>query len=179
MYDHDSKPAVRLGDSRTYQDLIGDFLLFKIDEYAKKGRGHGHFLMSCIENDLNGATSWADGENIDKIAAIAKYLYNQCPAPCWGSKEKVDHWMGSRGMEGFQGGVLCPENINLTASELDAENMQACGCVGKGWDIVTSAEHGAQIQRCDDCSPHSHDDDVWERAIKEIYDALELAKRHG
>lgn len=63
-----------------------------IDRYVKDGCPTGRFLQFVLENDLTNSFGYADEESRDNIHDIVKYLYNQVPGTCWGSKEKVKNW---------------------------------------------------------------------------------------
>ena len=53
----------------------------------------GGFLYSVISNDLYGACSKADDINRDILFIYMSFFYNECPSGCWGSPEKVRHWL--------------------------------------------------------------------------------------
>ncbi|KKN81346.1 hypothetical protein LCGC14_0319590 [marine sediment metagenome] len=67
-----------------------------LDNYAKKRWPTGQFLSAVLSNDLKGATGHADADNIRVLPAIVSYIYNDLPAPCWGSKEEVVAWLAAR-----------------------------------------------------------------------------------
>lgn len=60
-----------------------------IDERIKPGQ----FLTAGICNDLSDAIGQADDENLDNLPAYVAYFYNETPAPCWGSKKKMEEWL--------------------------------------------------------------------------------------
>lgn len=60
-----------------------------LEEYARTGCDVGGFLTACLENDLCKAVGKADGQNIDRLAAICCFLYNELPNGCWGSPAAV------------------------------------------------------------------------------------------
>lgn len=68
-----------------------------VDRYAREKIPVGDFLTAVICNNLEGACSRADDRNIHMIPVYVAYLYNETPAACWGSKEKMDAWLASRG----------------------------------------------------------------------------------
>ena len=63
-----------------------------IDRYVNEGIIPGEFLQAIICNDLKEAFGRADDENFYNVAAYVNYFYNNCPAVCWGSKEKMEAW---------------------------------------------------------------------------------------
>lgn len=52
----------------------------------------GDFLTKVLENDLKLAVGYADDENKRNLPAYVRWLYNEAPADCWGSPEKVSDW---------------------------------------------------------------------------------------
>ena len=56
----------------------------------------GDFLQAVICNDLKEAVGRADEENMDNLPAYAAYFYNEAPATCWGSPEKMKAWIESK-----------------------------------------------------------------------------------
>ena len=71
-------------------------IIDSIDRYVLAGIPTGDFLLACIENDLHGAVSHADEENLPAIPAIMAYLYNECPSGCWGAKGAMKAWVERR-----------------------------------------------------------------------------------
>lgn len=63
-----------------------------IDRWATTGRRAGGFVMAVLCNDLVGAVRRADEFNILALRSTVAYVYHKCPAPCWGSPEKVEAW---------------------------------------------------------------------------------------
>lgn len=61
--------------------------------YALDGRETGGFLRACLENDLMEAVCRADENNLADIADIARFIYNELPAPCHGSPGHVQRWL--------------------------------------------------------------------------------------
>lgn len=53
----------------------------------------GGFLHAVLENDLQGACNSADPVNQKYIYEIVRYLWNNAPARCWGSKTRVNQWL--------------------------------------------------------------------------------------
>jgi len=64
-----------------------------INAYVTTGRPTGGFLEAVINNDLREAIVRADHINIRIIPAIVGYLYNECPAGCWGFSGAFDKWV--------------------------------------------------------------------------------------
>ena len=62
-------------------------------EYVEHGYLSGSFLTAVLENNLVEALGQADGINREMIFQWGLWLYSNCPAPAWGSKEKVAAWI--------------------------------------------------------------------------------------
>lgn len=60
-----------------------------LERWVKHGIIPGDFLTAVIENDLMKAMGRADSYNRATIFQICSYLYNEAPATCYGSPEKV------------------------------------------------------------------------------------------
>jgi len=58
------------------------------------GIAPGSFLKSVITNDLRGAFSNADIDNMHNLFAVVSFMYNKAPAGCWGSEERMQKWEG-------------------------------------------------------------------------------------
>ena len=56
----------------------------------------GDFLEAVLENDLKESFERADDDNIRSMFEIVQFIYNEIPARCWGSPEKVKEWLGGR-----------------------------------------------------------------------------------
>jgi hypothetical protein len=65
-----------------------------IDNYVENGDDPGHFLGSCLANDLQGAYGHADSWGLTLIPVIVKYIYNRIPQVCWGDWDTVKNWQG-------------------------------------------------------------------------------------
>lgn len=74
---------------------IPDSTLDALYRYIDNKIQPGHFLTAVICNDLVNAVSHADSKNYPELRNIVQYLYNHCPATCWGSDEKMQEWLKS------------------------------------------------------------------------------------
>lgn len=75
---------------------ISSFIKRRIDAYVEDGTPPGGFLTAVLSNDLFGAIGRADPDSMMDLKNIIGYIYNDCPGNCWGSKEKVRDYKGSR-----------------------------------------------------------------------------------
>lgn len=64
-----------------------------IDAYVKDGRPLGDFLTAVMANDLMGAYSRADENNVRAMYDIVRYVYNSTPMGCHGSQKIVAEWI--------------------------------------------------------------------------------------
>jgi hypothetical protein len=56
----------------------------------------GGFLCAVLEGDLFGAYGRADQLTLEGMQALVMFVYNQLPAGCWGSKDKMKAWHAER-----------------------------------------------------------------------------------
>lgn len=80
MYKHEKYPEI---PKRTLNAL---------DDWAQEGVPPGDFGVAVLTNDFAEAVARADSENQEHLVEIAKYVYNELPLGCWGSKEQVQNW---------------------------------------------------------------------------------------
>lgn len=71
------------------------------ERYIKRGIPTGDFLRSVLTNDLVGAFSRADSENLRDLKEIVEYLYLHVPSGAWRTEAKVDDWIDKGGLEGL------------------------------------------------------------------------------
>jgi hypothetical protein len=65
-----------------------------LDHWIAEACPPGGFLNAVLCNDLSDAIGRGDEFAIDNLPHIVSYLYNDCPASCWGSPAKVKAWRG-------------------------------------------------------------------------------------
>ena len=80
---------------------IPERMVASILRYVESGIRPGSFLRAVICNNLKGAVGQADNENLKNLPAFINYFYNQAPASCWGSYEKMIAWEGHGGANGL------------------------------------------------------------------------------
>jgi len=78
---------------------IPDHLREALDAYAERGRPVGGFLTAVLEDSLSRAISCADEISLAALVDIVKYVYNELPSGCWGSRDKVDAWYKQKDRE--------------------------------------------------------------------------------
>lgn len=81
---------------RYYDFYIPERMMDHIEAYIMEGTPVGGFLSAVICNDLSNAVGRADDENLRNLPAFVGYFYNKAPSECWGSKEKMQAWIGSK-----------------------------------------------------------------------------------
>ena len=79
---------------------VGEFyiprrMMYSLRAYIERGVPLGDFLRAVVSNDLKGAVLRADDVNIRNLPAYVYYLYNEAPAICWGSADKVEKWLNA------------------------------------------------------------------------------------
>ena len=75
------------------QFTIRPDMLGAIRRYIDQRIPPGDFLSAIIDNDLKGAVSRADDENMANLPAFVAYFYHEAPMLCWGSPEKRQAWL--------------------------------------------------------------------------------------
>ena len=68
--------------------------------YIERGIEGGGFLTAVLCNDLMGALGKADSINRHALFDYGNFLYNEAPASCYGSPEKVAAWVARGGLQG-------------------------------------------------------------------------------
>lgn len=69
-----------------------DSLQGGLRRWAEEGIYPGGFLRAVLENDLRESFKRADNKNLGRMFTIVSFMFNQMPAGCWGSPEKVLEW---------------------------------------------------------------------------------------
>ena len=80
-------------------DAIPSHMMEALRRWIDHGAVPGHFLTAVLENNLREAVGRADSQNQQLLHAYVIFLYNDAPAACWGSKEKVDAWIQHKEQE--------------------------------------------------------------------------------
>jgi len=68
--------------------------------YVERGCPVGAFLEYVITNNLVMSLGKADQINRARIFDICDFMYNEAPAPCWGSIKKYKMWIEKGGLKG-------------------------------------------------------------------------------
>jgi hypothetical protein len=64
-----------------------------LKRYVEHGIPVGDFLTAVLENNLREAFGRADIYNREALFDIVCYCWNEIPATCWGSPERVKAWI--------------------------------------------------------------------------------------
>jgi hypothetical protein len=80
--------------------IIPGHLVYGIDAHIQSGQPTGSFLNAVLRNNLRDAIGRADDEALQALPAIVGWFYNEAPAHCWGSPEKVSRWQEMGGLDG-------------------------------------------------------------------------------
>jgi len=78
---------------RLVENAVPDTLHDGLVEYCAARRPVGSFLTAVLANDLTDAVCRADERNFRRLKDLCRFLFNYCPAPAWGSREKVAAWL--------------------------------------------------------------------------------------
>jgi len=87
--------VLELGEDsvKHYGDLIPDNLMRGLLNYICNHVKPGHFIGAVLANDLMTACACADTYSAKALPHICRFLYNEAPAPCHGSAERVVAWI--------------------------------------------------------------------------------------
>ncbi len=85
--------SFRFGGREFY---VPDRMMGGIRRYIEHGIKPGDFLVAVITNNLLDSVTLSDDENLVNLPAFVHYFYNEAPAICWGSKEKMDNWVKAK-----------------------------------------------------------------------------------
>jgi len=66
--------------------------------YVENGVIPGGFLQNVLCNKLMESFQTADALSYTALHNIAAWLYNEAPSICWGSEEKVSHWLKTKAL---------------------------------------------------------------------------------
>jgi hypothetical protein len=81
---------------------IPDHMMAGLRRWIDNGVVPGSFLQAVLANDLRDACGQADESNILLLRAYVIFLYNDAPAACWGSPEKMQAWIKHKAAERAQ-----------------------------------------------------------------------------
>lgn len=68
-------------------------LVEALKRYVENRCPTGDFLEAVLSNDLREAFGRADEHNRETMFEIVCYCWNELPAVCWGSRERVKDWL--------------------------------------------------------------------------------------
>jgi hypothetical protein len=77
---------------RFRQFVIPEHVMPALLRWIEHGVPPGSFLSAVLENNLKEAVGNADADCLANLPALVGYLYNEAPAMCWGSPERVAAW---------------------------------------------------------------------------------------
>lgn len=88
----------KMGDLLDKMAVFGipDHCRYPLARYIVYHTQPGDFLASLLKNDLRETCAHADHFNIDRIYNYVKFLYNEAPGACWGSKERFEEWLQAK-----------------------------------------------------------------------------------
>lgn len=68
--------------------------------YVQWGVPLGGFLAALVSNDLMGAANRADDRHVLCFHELARFVFNEMPVGCQGSRPAVRAWIEMGGLEG-------------------------------------------------------------------------------
>lgn len=89
---------------------IPTYLKVALEKYVEQGQIPGGFLLAVLKNDLMKTFEFADHFSWRALPAIITYLFNDVPAICWGTPERVAAWMMNGGREGLEANKAARES---------------------------------------------------------------------
>lgn len=79
-------------NTKLYEAVIPHAVLESLVGHAEEGAPTGGFAHACLENNLAEAFGRADWKSKPALEHIVRFMWNELPATCWGSTEKVAEW---------------------------------------------------------------------------------------
>ena len=80
-------------------EMVRTDCLDSLDRFVTHGIPTGGFLEAVLENNLMESFGRADNDNRYALFDICRYVYNELPASCHGSSEKVAAWLKMKAEE--------------------------------------------------------------------------------
>lgn len=81
-----------MNDHEGYE-VVPDYILNSLDNYAKERIPVGDFLKAMLSNDLFQAVGRADPSCMASMKMIVTYIHCQLPGCCWGSPQHYKDWL--------------------------------------------------------------------------------------
>ena len=101
--------AKAMGGDMINYSLLPDHLRGGMERYIDHGIVPGSFLWACIANDFIGAVCGADSETTtEQLRNVAHFLHNETPTESHGSRQRLEAWAESGGLEGQGRGDWSP-----------------------------------------------------------------------
>jgi len=72
--------------------MIRPDVVHALDQWAEVGLLPGGFLQAVLSNNLFEAVGRVDDDNGKVLLYICQYIYNELPAACHGSPQKMKAW---------------------------------------------------------------------------------------
>jgi len=74
-------------------DILPEHMRGAMRRYIENRIAPGDFLTAVLNNDLMKSFALADHINRNRLHDFCYFLYNEAPAICYGSHEKVKAWL--------------------------------------------------------------------------------------
>jgi len=78
---------------REHLEMVPSHMHDAVLNYVLHRLEPGDFLFAVLTNDLKNAVAHADHLNKAAIVQWAEFCLWYLPSVCWGSRERVEHWL--------------------------------------------------------------------------------------
>jgi hypothetical protein len=85
-------------------EMLPEHMREGMKRYVEEGTHPGDFLMLMLSHNIYEAAGKADRINLQAIPAYIFFMYNDIPTISHGSRESVDAWIESKGLQGTRYG---------------------------------------------------------------------------
>jgi len=85
---------ITIEEARMQFPAIGENLLGGLYRYSEDKIPTGSFMRAVLTNDLFGALGKYSGNSFDELNQLFTLMYNYMPSNQYGSKDKVNGWLG-------------------------------------------------------------------------------------
>jgi len=86
-------------------EMLPERLRGGMRRWIEHGIVPGYFLEAVLSNDLVRAITAADATNLAAMREIAVFMYQEAPAGCWRTNERIRVWAAKGGLLGAQPGT--------------------------------------------------------------------------
>jgi len=77
-------------------EMIPENIIYSITDYVVYANRPSGFIEAILSNNLFEVMSIADKDMQEILPSIVKFIYNNTPSGCWGSRKIVENWEGTK-----------------------------------------------------------------------------------